>query len=168
MYDYIHIQSSRSICKLLRKGQSCDRTHTTELPAVTDDHQLLGPCPLVSDWWAKLDLPSERPGVWSWGIENILPEWWLSQELETQGTLPPNQALCCRKRARGGMPQMSSMHQAGSRLRFGGNMLNEIQTPTMLCGSIMGRFPNCGRKSSTESCGVQQNKKAKLAWHIWS
>lgn len=104
------------ICKPLRIGQTCDRAGTTERLNGRWWPPAARPRPLVSDWWAKLDLPSEQQEVWGWGIENILSEWWLFQARETRETRetrPASHTLSVvSKRGGSGMPDMSPMRQA--------------------------------------------------------
>lgn len=65
------------------------------------------PRPLVSDWWAKLDLllKQQRGTGAGWvGVPDSIPlKWWLFQGLETQ-VMQPNAPAVMRRRQRRHMP----------------------------------------------------------------
>lgn len=112
LYFWLHLGLTKGNCKTLQIGQTCDRAGTTERLNGRWWPPAARPRPLVSDWWAKLDLLSERQGVRGWGIENILSEWWLFQGPETRETWPASHTLSVvSKRASSGMPDMSPMRQ---------------------------------------------------------
>lgn len=70
------------------------------------------PRPLVSEWWAKLDLLSERQGVWGWRLKTSSQNDGCFRACRHgKHVLPVTHTLWCKKRAKSGMPDMSPMRQ---------------------------------------------------------
>lgn len=63
----LHLCLTKGNLKTLQIGQTCDRAGTTEHLNGRWWPPAARPRPLVSDWWAKLDLLSELQGVRDWG-----------------------------------------------------------------------------------------------------
>lgn len=102
-------------CKTVRTSQTCDRLGTIEHLNGRWWPPAARPHPSVIDWWAKLDLLTERLRVRSWGLKTS--SWsdgcFRAQRHEKHGL--PVTTLCGIKRASSGMPDMSPMRQADFR-----------------------------------------------------